>query len=363
MDTRPTDPFAMHVLVTGATGYVGSRVVPRLLADGHHVRVLTRDKDRAAIRPWADQVEVAEGDVTDGRAVTDALLGVDTALYLVHGMAGPVDFPAVEAKAARTFADNASLAGVDHVVYLGGLADDTDPTLSRHLASRLETGRLLADGGPPTTELRASIVLGTGSSSFELIRFAARSAPVLARPTWSRRWCQPIAVADLLDVISDAVTAGPRGQHHVVEVAGPDTVEYADLVQRFRLADGHAPLPVVDVPGVLPQVAALAATLLTPIPAGLVAPLVESLAHDTVVDGAHDQAVGTTSLDDAMRAAIDEVGAAARMAGDPDWVDVRTDLPAVLAWWATRVPAGVLQGPQLAALAAQMARAAVADRR
>lgn len=171
----------MRVLVTGATGYVGSRVVPRLVADGHDVVVLTRDRARAHARPWADDVTVAEGDVTDAKAATAALAGVDTALYLVHGLVTGADFAAVEARGARTFADSASLVGVEHVIYLGGLADDSDPRLSRHLASRLETGRLLADGGPPTTELRASIVLGAGSSSFELIRFTARSAPVLPR--------------------------------------------------------------------------------------------------------------------------------------------------------------------------------------
>ena len=120
----------MHVLVTGATGYVGSRVVPRLLDDGHDVTVLTRDRTRALARPWHDRVDIVEGDVTDGKAVTAALLGVDTALYLVHGMGGAVDFAATEAKAARTFADNATLAGVGHVVYLGGLADDTDRGLA-----------------------------------------------------------------------------------------------------------------------------------------------------------------------------------------------------------------------------------------
>ena len=354
----------MRVLVTGATGYVGSRVVPRLLADGHDVTVLTRSRDRAEARPWSTRVDIAEGDVTDGKAVAAALTGVDTALYLVHGMATGKDFVREESRAARIFADNAALTGTAHVVYLGGLADDTDPGLSRHLRSRIDTGRRLADGGPPTTELRASIVLGTGSSSFELIRFAGRSAPVLARPTWTRHRCQPIAIADLLDVISDTVTAGPVGQHHVVEVGGPDALEYADLVHRFRDVEGHLRLPTVDVPGIPPPIAGLAATVMTPIPAGLVAPLVESLAHDTVVRGGpYATRVGTIGIDAAMRAALDEVGAAGRMAGDPDWVDVPEDLVGAIAWWATRVPAGILQGPQLMAMATQMAMTALADRR
>ena len=207
-------------------------------------------------------------------------------------------------------------------------------------------------------------MLGSGSSSFELIRFAARSAPILARPAWARHRCQPIAVADLLEVMAETVADGPQGQHHVVEVGGAETLEYAELVHRLRAVEGHVRLPTLDVPGLPPPVAGLAATLLTPIPAGLVAPLVESLAHDTVVvPGRYDDHLGAIGVDAAMRAAIDEVGIAGQMLGDPAWVDVPADLPGVLAWWATRLPAGILQGPQLAAMAAHMARAAVRDRR
>ncbi len=140
-------------------------------------------------------------------------------------------------------------------------------------------------------------------------------------------------------------------------------MEYADLVHRFRDVEGWMRIPTVDVFGVPAAMAGLAATVLTPQPAGVVAPLVESLAHDTVVGGRHPARVGTTGVDAAMRAAIDDVGVAGTMAGDPDWVDAPSDLPGVLAWWATRVPAGVLQGPQLAAMAAGMARTALTDHR
>lgn len=354
----------MTVLVTGASGYVGSRLVPRLLADGHRVRVLVRDEARVRTRPWVEDVEVVVGDVRDARAVTSALGACDTAVYLVHAMeVAGADFVAAEVRGARTFADAASLVGVGHVVYLGALADETDPRLSAHLASRVDTGRRLADGGPPTTELRASLVLGAGSAPFELVRFSARSSPVVARPSWTRHRCQPIAIADLLEVLATTVSDRPSRQHRVVEVAGPETCEYGELIHRLRAVEGRVALPTLDVPGVLPEVAALAATVTTPIPAGLVAPLVASLAHDTVVTGRHETWLGAIGIDTAMRAALDGVGAGATMAGDPSWVGRPGDLASMVGWWATRVPAGIRQGPQLATLATRMARSALGGQR
>lgn len=321
----------MRILVAGATGFVGSRLVPRLLAQGHEVVVLTRDRARAAQRPWGGEVHVVEGEITDARSVTDACFDVDAVVYLVHAMEEAVeDFVASERRAASTMAQAATLAGVDHLVYLGGLADE-DADLSPHLRSRIETGRTLADTGTPVTEVRASIVLGAGSASYELIRFASQApVPVLLHPSWVTGRCQPVALPDLLDVLVEVVLDGPRGPHRIIEVGGPETGAYRDLVDVMRRVRGLPPNLMGPIPAPPPVLTGTLVSQVTPIDPGTVAPLVASLAHDSVVSDRHESRVLPTGVADALAASLAQQGEYATMPGDPDWVGANLDVGLVV---------------------------------
>lgn len=321
----------MRILVAGATGFVGSRLVPRLVAADHEVVVLTRDRERAAVRPWAERVTVVEGAATDARAVTDACFDTDVVVYLVHSMeAGVADFAAAERAAATTMAQAATLAGVAHVVYLGGLADERRD-LSPHLESRIETGRVLADAGVEVTEVRASIVLGAGSASYELIRFAAQApVPVLLHPTWATGQCQPIAVPDLLDVLVDVVATGPTGRHRIIEVGGPETGAYRDLVDVMRAVRGLAPAVTAPVPAPPPVLTGALVSQVTPIDPGTVAPLIASLAHDSLVSGRFESRITSTGVAEALAASLAGQGEFAAMEGDPEWVGANLDVGLVV---------------------------------
>jgi uncharacterized protein YbjT (DUF2867 family) len=186
----------VRVLVTGATGYIGGRLIPELLARGHEVRALARTPAKLADRPWRDQVEVVRGDVFDPASLDRACEGMDAVHYLVHSMggSGDGDFASRDREAAANVRDAAARAGVQRLVYLGGLGDDAED-LSPHLRSRHEVGRTLADGPVPVTELRAAIIIGSGSMSFEMLRHLVEVLPVMTTPRWVDTRVQPIASA------------------------------------------------------------------------------------------------------------------------------------------------------------------------
>ena len=188
---------AMRILVTGATGYIGGRLVPQLLDAGHEVRCLARDPTKLSADSWRARVDVVEGDVLDPDGLRTALEGCDAAFYLIHSMEGGVDFADRDRRAAENFRDAAAAAGVRRIVYLGGLGDESDE-LSRHLSSRHEVGRILASGPTPVTELRAAVIIGSGSVSFEMLRYLTEVLPVMITPRWVRTRCQPIAIRDVL---------------------------------------------------------------------------------------------------------------------------------------------------------------------
>ena len=297
----------MDLLVTGATGFVGGALVPRLLAAGHRVRCLVRDRTRLTA-PWRRDVEVVEGPVESEQAVLRAADGAEAAYFLVHGM-GTSTRGLVEREraAAAAFRDGVDLAGVRHVVYLGGLVDEAElSTTSVHLYARQQAGVELRRGPVPVTELRAGIVLGEGSASFDLLVAAARAPVALAAP-WSRSLTQPIAVDDLLALLL-MVVEQPPGRHLILDVGGPDVVTYAELVRRTRTVLGTGRGLPVKVPYLPPETVALAAASRAGVSPSLAVGLLPSAAHDAIVRddqlAAWYPGVVRTPLDTALAAAV-----------------------------------------------------------
>ena len=270
-------------LVTGATGYIGGRLVPELLARGHRVRCLVRSPSKLADADWRDDVEIVAGDVTDAEALGGAMAGVDVAYYLVHSMGGPAAFDEEDRRAATCFRDAAVAASIGRIVYLGGLGRDDDPKLSRHLPSRHEVGRVLAGGGVPVTELRAALIIGSGSASFEMLRYLVEVLPVMVTPRWVENRCQPIAIRDILAWLVSA--AGRTGPSEIVEVGGPDVLTYRTMMQTYAELAGLPRRLVVSVPVLTPKLSSLWVGLVTPLPADLAKPLVASLINEVVVTG------------------------------------------------------------------------------
>lgn len=273
----------VHVLVTGATGYIGGRLVPDLLAAGHKVRCLVRSPEKLAGRAWTEQVEVVRGDLADADALHQALAGVDAAYYLIHSMGSSPDFALADQEAARSFATLAGEEGLSQIVYLGGLGDDADPNLSPHLRSRHEVGRVLAAGPTPVTELRAAVILGSGSASFEMLRALVEVLPVMVTPRWvNRSRCQPIGVRDVLFYLV-AVLDEPRCRGRVLELGMPEVLTYREMMVRFAGVAGLRRRLIIPLPVLTPNLSAHWLNLVTPLPMGLARPLVQSLVNDVVV--------------------------------------------------------------------------------
>ncbi|MDG4665543.1 NAD(P)H-binding protein [Mycobacterium sp. 236(2023)] len=270
----------VRCLVTGATGYIGGHLVPVLLDRGLKVRAMARTPAKLDDAPWRDQVEVAQGDLTDAASLTAAFDGMDVVYYLVHSMGTSKDFVDEEKRSARNVVEAAKTVGVRRIVYLGGLhPDGTD--LSRHLASRVEVGEILLESGIETVVLQAGIVIGSGSASFEMVRHLTDRLPVMTTPKWVHNKIQPIAIDDVLHYLAEAATA-EVGESRTWDVGGPDVMEYGDAMQGYAEVAGLSRRVMVVLPFLTPTIASWWVGLVTPIPSGLARPLVESLECDAV---------------------------------------------------------------------------------
>jgi uncharacterized protein YbjT (DUF2867 family) len=267
-------------LVTGATGYIGGRLVPELLDAGWTVRVLVRSPRKLRDRPWADRIEVVEGDVGDTEAMTAALRGTDAAYYLVHSLDTGRRFERRDRALARSFARAARAAHARRLVYLGGLYPDVDE-LSPHLDSRKEVEEILLDSGVPTAVLRAAVIIGSGSASFEMLRYLTERLPVMITPRWVDNRIQPIAVRDVLRYLVGAADL-PSDVSRGFDIGGPDVLTYRQMMQRYAEVAGLSRRTIRPVPVLSPNLSSHWVGVITPVPSSIARPLVESLVHEVV---------------------------------------------------------------------------------
>ncbi|MDW8052669.1 MAG: SDR family oxidoreductase [Armatimonadota bacterium] len=266
-----------RVLLTGATGYVGGRLAPRLIERGYAVRVLARDPERLAARPWRSQVEVCAGDAGDAESLRRALQGVEIAYYLVHSMQSGRDFAARDRHNAHTFAQQARAAGLKHLIYLGGLLPhEGKPSL--HLSSRAEVGEILRSA-VPCTEFRAGPIIGSGSASFEMVRYLTERLPIMITPRWIDNEVSTIGIRDVLSYLIEAAEREPMG---IVEIGAPP-LTFRAMMEIYAQERGLKRW-IFKTPVLAPRLAALWVGLVTPIPNRLAVPLIEGIVHSLIAD-------------------------------------------------------------------------------
>jgi len=267
-------------LVTGATGYIGGRLISELLEHKYRVRILARSAQRLSQHPWIDKVEVVEGDAQDPKALDRALKGVDVGYYLLHALMSKDNFEQQERDMAELFAGLAKKNELKRIVYLGGMIAP-DQELSPHLSARVETGEILRDSGVPTIELRAGVVIGSGSASFEMLRYLTERLPIMTTPRWVNNRIQPIAVRDVLRYLvgSAALPAKVQGAY---DIGGPDVFTYREMMLKYAEAAGLRKRIIIPVPVLTPKLSSGWVGLVTPVPYTLAKRLVESLKNEVV---------------------------------------------------------------------------------
>ncbi len=328
------------ILITGATGYIGGRLVPQLLERGYRVRCLARDPRKLSGRGWDQdpRVEIVRGDVLDRDSLRSAVQGCGAIFYLVHSMlSGEKSFENQDRVGAENCAVVAAEAGVDRIIYLGGLGHRAEK-LSPHLASRHEVGDVLREGRVPVTELRAAMIVGSGSVSFEMLRALVQRLPFMICPRWVRVRTQPVAIRDVLAYLIGCLE-NPATAGRTFDIGGPDVLTYEQMMRRFAGILGGSRLRILVVPVLTPRLSAYWVNMMTPVNAGLAFALIESLKYETICEeGQIRQMVPIvpTGFDDAVRWALDEVNqhavetrwtnASLRHRGLPDRVE-RVSLP------------------------------------
>lgn len=330
----------MKALVSGATGYVGGRLVPWLLDAGFQVRVMARDPGRLRDYPWIDRVELVKADAVQRDSLDAAFDGIDVAYYMLHSLSEHEGFEQTEARMARNFGDAAKAKHVRRIVYLGGITPP-DTELSTHLESRRHTGELLRESGVPTTELRAAVIIGSGSASFEMLRYLTERLPFMITPRWLNNRVQPIAIRDVLHYLVEAARQ-PDDEHHTGDIGGPDIMLYSEMMKRYAAVAGLRRRIIVTVPVLTPRLSSHWVSLVTPVPRRLALPLVDSLVNEVVIDPRNDARsfiapppAGLMGFDTAVGLALERVrnqevstrwssasvpGApSAPLSTDPDW--------------------------------------------
>jgi uncharacterized protein YbjT (DUF2867 family) len=318
----------MRCVVTGATGYVGGRLVPQLLDRGHDVRAVARTPSKLANIRWRDDAEVVRGDLADADSLIAAFDGADVVYYLVHSMGTSRNFAAEEKRTADNVVTAARRAGVRRLVYLGGL-HPSDAKLSPHLRSRTTVGEILLASDIETVVLQAGVIVGSGSASFEMIRHLTDRLPVMTTPKWVHNKIQPIAVRDALHYLVEAATAEVP-ESRPWDIGGPDVLEYGEMMQIYADVAGLHRRAIVAVPFLTPAIASWWVGLVTPIPSGLARPLVESLHCDAVMDN-HDIDAVIPPPQNGLIGYRDSVSLALRQIADGT-VEPSESLPSDPAW-------------------------------
>jgi len=270
----------MYILVAGASGYIANRLIPQLLERGHRVRALARSPQNIDGRRWAQNVEILQGDVTQAESLARAMQDINAIYSLVHNMSAGRGYTDLEIISAQNTARAAEAAGVKHIIYLGGLADP-EQSIAPHMRSRIETGRTLRQGGVPVTELRAGVVIGSGSISFEMIRFMTELLPLIPAPQWLKNKSQPIAVQNVIDYLLAALE-NPNGRGQVLEIGGPTVTSYQEMMKTYARLRGLRRrfflLPYIPL-----EFMAFGVGLATPVPRPIARALIGGLSRDSVV--------------------------------------------------------------------------------
>ena len=295
----------MKILIVGATGYVGGHLVPALLKKGYQIRCMVRSPEKLLARNWKN-VEIVEGDVLKPETLSKALENTHTAYYLVHSMGGSKNFEKTDSLAAANFSKAAKEANIQRIIYLGGLAKDTE-SLSSHLKSRQEVGTILGSSGVPVTELRASIIIGSGSASFEIIRDLVKKLPVMVTPKWVKSQCEPISIQNVIDYLALCLDE-PRTINQVLEIGSGDILTYAGMMRQVAEVM-EKKLWIISVPVLTPRLSAYWLNLVTTVPMSIAYPLVDGLKNDTVCTDHRIRdwiKIDLISFTDAVKKAIQE---------------------------------------------------------
>ena len=330
--TEPSPHSNPLICVTGATGYVGGRLAPRLLDRGYAVRCIARSPRKLQNRPWVEhpRVEIAQADAADEESLTRALEGCGVAFYLIHSMvAAGCEYAERDRRLAETFSRSCRRAGVERIVYLGGLGETGDD-LSEHLSSRREVERSLASAGVPVTVLRAAIIIGSGSASFEILRYLVERLPAMITPRWVETECQPIGISDVLDYLVGCVEV-PETTGRTFDIGGRDVLTYLEMMHIMTEALGLHRRLILPVPVLTPRLSSMWIDLVTPLSKEIARPLAEGLRNRVVaredsirelvplpllgVQEAIERALGKTR-DRAVETSWSDAGP---IPGDPDW--------------------------------------------